>query len=96
MCCPVHDAFLISAPIDRLEADTAAMRAIMSAAAEAIIGIPTPQTRNRAAAGPVHGQARESDLGQGHGPADGGREQGGLKGREIRTWLTWWIGAMCG
>lgn len=40
VCCPVHDAFLISAPIDRLEADTAAMRAIMSAAAEAIIGIP--------------------------------------------------------
>jgi hypothetical protein len=40
VCAPVHDAFLIMAPLDCLEADVAAMRAIMTAAAEAIIGIP--------------------------------------------------------
>jgi hypothetical protein len=40
VCAPVHDAFLIMAPVDHLDADVAAMRAIMSAAAEAIIGIP--------------------------------------------------------
>jgi hypothetical protein len=40
VCAPVHDAFLIMAPLDYLDADVAAMRAIMSAAAETIIGIP--------------------------------------------------------
>jgi DNA polymerase I-like protein with 3'-5' exonuclease and polymerase domains len=40
ICAPVHDAFLIMAPLDRLDADIAAMRAIMSAAGTAIIGIP--------------------------------------------------------
>jgi DNA polymerase-1 len=39
VCCPVHDAFLIEAPVDRLAADVAAMRAIMSAAGEAVIGM---------------------------------------------------------
>jgi DNA polymerase I-like protein with 3'-5' exonuclease and polymerase domains len=37
---PVHDAFLIAAPPDRLAADVQAMRAIMAAAGEVVIGIP--------------------------------------------------------
>jgi DNA polymerase-1 len=35
---PIHDAFLISAPIDRLDADVAAMRDIMSKAGRAVTG----------------------------------------------------------
>jgi DNA polymerase I len=38
VCCPVHDAFLITAPVDRIDADVAAMRAIMSKAGRAITG----------------------------------------------------------
>jgi hypothetical protein len=39
----VHDAFLICAPIDRIEADTAAMRAAMDEAARAVLdGFPIP------------------------------------------------------
>ena len=37
VCAPVHDAFLICAPIDRIEADTAAMRAAMDEAARAVL-----------------------------------------------------------
>lgn len=38
VCCPVHDAFLISAPADRIDDDVAAMREIMSKAGRAITG----------------------------------------------------------
>ena len=38
VCAPVHDAFLISAPIGRLDADVVAMREIMSAAGRAVTG----------------------------------------------------------
>ena len=38
VCCPVHDAFLISAPIDRLQEDVAAMRGIMSSAGRLVTG----------------------------------------------------------
>ena len=38
VCCPVHDAFVISAPIDRLENDVAAMREIMSRAGRLVTG----------------------------------------------------------
>lgn len=38
VCCPVHDAFLISAPTTRIEDDVAAMRAIMSKAGRAVTG----------------------------------------------------------
>jgi DNA polymerase-1 len=38
VCCPVHDAFLISAPIDRIDDDVARMRAIMSKAGRAVTG----------------------------------------------------------
>jgi DNA polymerase-1 len=38
VCCPVHDAFLISAPTDRIEDDVAAMRTIMSKAGRAVTG----------------------------------------------------------
>ena len=38
VCCPVHDAFLISAPADRIDNDVAAMRAIMSRAGRAVTG----------------------------------------------------------
>lgn len=38
VCCPVHDAFLISAPIDRIDDDVAAMREIMSKAGRAVTG----------------------------------------------------------
>ena len=43
VCAPVHDAFLICAPIDRIEADVAAMRAAMDEAARAVLdGFPIP------------------------------------------------------
>lgn len=38
VCAPVHDAFLISAPKGRLDADVAAMREIMSAAGRVVTG----------------------------------------------------------
>ena len=38
MCAPVHDAFLIAAPLHRLEADISAMRDIMSRAGRAVTG----------------------------------------------------------
>jgi DNA polymerase family A len=38
VCCPVHDAFLISAPINRVEDDVAAMRELMSKAGRAVTG----------------------------------------------------------
>jgi DNA polymerase I len=38
VCGPVHDAFLICAPLDRLEADVAAMRAVMAEASRAVLG----------------------------------------------------------
>ena len=36
--CPIHDAFLISSPVDRIDEDVAAMREIMSKAGRAITG----------------------------------------------------------
>jgi DNA polymerase-1 len=38
VCAPVHDAFLICAPLERLEADVAAMRAAMAEASRAVLG----------------------------------------------------------
>jgi DNA polymerase-1 len=38
VCAPVHDAFLISAPSDRIEDDVAAMRTIRSKAGQAVTG----------------------------------------------------------
>jgi len=38
VCAPVHDAFLIAPPLDRLEADIAAMRDIMAKAGRAVTG----------------------------------------------------------
>jgi DNA polymerase I-like protein with 3'-5' exonuclease and polymerase domains len=38
VCCPVHDAFLISAPIDRIDDDVGTMREIMRKAGLAITG----------------------------------------------------------
>jgi hypothetical protein len=38
VCCPVHDAFVITAPVERIEADTAAMREIMAKASRAVTG----------------------------------------------------------
>jgi hypothetical protein len=35
---PVHDAFLISAPLDRLDADVATMQGMMEAAGRAVTG----------------------------------------------------------
>jgi hypothetical protein len=40
ICCKIHDAFLLEAPLDRVKADVAALREIMGAAGAAIIGIP--------------------------------------------------------
>jgi hypothetical protein len=37
VCCPVHDAFLICAPLDRLDADIAAMRAAMAEASRIVL-----------------------------------------------------------
>jgi hypothetical protein len=36
--CPVHDAFMICAPLDRLDADIAAMRAAMAEASRIVLG----------------------------------------------------------
>jgi hypothetical protein len=38
VCAPVHDALMICAPIDRLDQDTAAMRACMAEASRVILG----------------------------------------------------------
>ena len=38
VCAPVHDAFLIYAPLDRLDADIAAMRAAMAQASRVVLG----------------------------------------------------------
>ena len=38
VCAPVHDAFLICAPLDRLEDDIAAMRAAMAEASRIVLG----------------------------------------------------------
>ena len=38
VCCPVHDAFLISTPLDRLEDDVDAMRAAMAEASRIVLG----------------------------------------------------------
>jgi DNA polymerase I-like protein with 3'-5' exonuclease and polymerase domains len=40
LCCPIHDAFLLEAPIASLEEDVAALREIMRAAGAATIGVP--------------------------------------------------------
>jgi DNA polymerase-1 len=37
VCAPVHDAFLICAPLDRLEADVTTMRACMAEASRAVL-----------------------------------------------------------
>jgi DNA polymerase I len=39
VCCPVHDAFLIMAPLDRLEQDIALTQQIMEMAADYVIGL---------------------------------------------------------
>jgi DNA polymerase-1 len=38
VCAPVHDAFLIAAPLERLDSDVATMRALMSQAGQAVTG----------------------------------------------------------
>ncbi len=38
VCAPVHDAFLMAAPLDRLDADVAEMRTLMSRAGRAVTG----------------------------------------------------------
>jgi hypothetical protein len=38
VCAPIHDAVLICAPLDRLEADIAEMRAIMAEASRVVLG----------------------------------------------------------
>jgi hypothetical protein len=40
VCAPIHDAFLLQAPIEDIEKDTAALRAIMEAAGTAVVGVP--------------------------------------------------------
>jgi DNA polymerase I len=37
VCAPVHDAFLICAPVDRIDADVAVMRAVMTEAARIVL-----------------------------------------------------------
>ena len=38
VCAPVHDAVLICAPLDRLDSDIAALRAIMAEASRIVLG----------------------------------------------------------
>jgi hypothetical protein len=43
VCAPVHDAFMICAPLERIEADVAGMRTAMDEAARAVLdGFPIP------------------------------------------------------
>jgi hypothetical protein len=44
VCCPIHDAFLIMAPIERIEADTERMRKIMAWASSQVLGGPQIRT----------------------------------------------------
>jgi DNA polymerase I-like protein with 3'-5' exonuclease and polymerase domains len=37
VCCPIHDAFLLHAPLDRLEADAAALQACMDEASRTLL-----------------------------------------------------------
>jgi DNA polymerase I len=49
VCAPVHDAFLICAPLDRIEADAAAMQAAMEEASRIVLDgftIPAPVTED--------------------------------------------------
>jgi hypothetical protein len=46
VCCPIHDAFLIMAPIDRITADTIRMQEIMAWASRQVLG--GPQIRSEA------------------------------------------------
>ncbi len=41
ICCPVHDAFLIEAPVDEIDETVRAMQEAMSRAASAVLGGPT-------------------------------------------------------
>ena len=70
VCAPVHDAFLICAPIDRIEADTAAMRAAMDEAARAVLdGFPNPdRSEDRPLSRSIYGQARRRHVGARHAP----------------------------
>lgn len=40
VCAPIHDAFLICAPLDRLDGDVARMQEIMTSAGQLVAGIP--------------------------------------------------------
>jgi len=44
VCCPIHDAFLIMAPIERIYADTERMREIMAWASSQVLGGPKIRT----------------------------------------------------
>ena len=57
VCAPVHDAVLICAPLDRLEADVEAMRAAMAEASRIVLdGFELGDRRDdRPLPGPVHG-----------------------------------------
>lgn len=46
ICAPVHDAFLIAAPLQRLEGDVDTMRSIMSQAGSAVAGMPIKTKAN--------------------------------------------------
>jgi DNA polymerase I len=54
VCAPVHDAVLIGAPLDRIEADIAAMRAAMAEASRCVLD----GRQDRALAGSLHGPTR--------------------------------------
>ena len=53
VCAPVHDAFLIAAPVERLEEDVEQMIAIMRKAGERICGIPCARPARRLSDGPI-------------------------------------------
>jgi DNA polymerase-1 len=40
ICCPIHDAFLLEAPLDQIGTDAAVLQAIMRAAGTAVVGVP--------------------------------------------------------
>lgn len=61
VCAPVHDAFLISSPSDRLAADIDSMQRIMRAAGEALLGFPVRAECEIVAHHPDHFSPKEPE-----------------------------------
>jgi DNA polymerase I len=67
VCAPVHDAVLICAPLDRLDADVKQMQEAMREASRIVLNLRVRHRReDRALPGPVHGRAWHDYVGSRH------------------------------